>query len=61
MGSLINIGKSKARIYVERKTGVTFDDVEGMDKAELMENFSRLGARIPEGILLVGSPVPARR
>lgn len=67
MGGLINIGKSKAKVYVERKTGVTFDDVAGVGeaKAELQEivsflkdkdKYGRLGARIPKGILLVGPP-----
>jgi cell division protease FtsH len=67
MGGLINIGKSKAKVFLERKTGVTFDDVAGVDeaKAELMEivsflkdrdKYGRLGARIPKGILLVGPP-----
>ncbi|WP_429925683.1 ATP-dependent zinc metalloprotease FtsH (plasmid) [Agrobacterium vitis] len=67
MGGLINIGKSKAKVYLERKTGVTFDDVAGADeaKAELQEivsflkekdKYGRLGARIPKGILLVGPP-----
>jgi cell division protease FtsH len=67
MGGLINIGKSKAKVYLERKTGVTFDDVAGADEAkdELKEivsflrekdKYSRLGARIPKGILLVGPP-----
>lgn len=67
MGGLVNVGKSKARVLVERDTGVTFDDVAGVDeaKAELMEivsflkekeKYGRLGARIPKGILLVGPP-----
>jgi cell division protease FtsH len=67
MGGLVNIGKSKAKVYVERDTGVTFDDVAGVDeaKAELQEivsflndrdRYGRLGARIPKGILLVGPP-----
>jgi cell division protease FtsH len=66
-GSLLAVGKSRARIYLERGTGVTFDDVAGVDeaKAELEEivDFlrnptvrSRLGARLPKGILLVGPP-----
>ncbi|MBX5085770.1 ATP-dependent zinc metalloprotease FtsH [Rhizobium lentis] len=67
MGGLINIGKSRAKVYLERKTGVTFEDVAGADeaKAELQEivsflkekdKYGRLGARIPKGILLVGPP-----
>ena len=67
MGGLINIGKSKAKVYVERETGVSFEDVAGVDEAklELMEivsflkdkdKYGRLGARIPKGILLVGPP-----
>jgi cell division protease FtsH len=67
MGGLINIGKSKAKVYLERDTGVTFEDVAGVDeaKAELQEivsflknkdKYGRLGARIPKGILLVGPP-----
>jgi len=64
---LLSIGKSKAKVYVESDTQVTFDDVAGVDeaKAELVEivdflkdpqSHSRLGARIPKGILLVGPP-----
>ena len=64
---LLAIGKSKAKVYVESDTRVTFDDVAGVDeaKAELEEivdflkdprSHSRLGARIPKGILLVGPP-----
>src|SRR5690606_38795782 len=67
LGGLVNVGKSKARVLVERDTGVTFDDVAGVDeaKAELQEivsflkdkeKYGRLGARIPKGILLVGPP-----
>ncbi|GEO84629.1 MULTISPECIES: ATP-dependent zinc metalloprotease FtsH [Alphaproteobacteria] len=67
MGGLINIGKSRAKIYVERQTGVTFDDVAGIDEAEAelqeivsflkdKDLYGRLGARIPKGILLVGPP-----
>ncbi len=64
---LMAIGKSKARVYVERSTGVTFDDVAGIDEArgELMEivdflknpqRYRRLGGKIPKGVLLVGAP-----
>lgn len=64
---LLSIGKSRAKVYVESDTKVTFDDVAGVDeaKAELKEivdflkdpkSHSRLGARIPKGILLVGPP-----
>lgn len=67
MGGLMSIGKSHAKVYVETDTGVTFDDVAGVDeaKAELKEivaflrepdRFSRLGAHIPKGILLTGPP-----
>ena len=63
----LTIGKSKARIYSEGDTGVTFDDVAGIDeaKAELQEivdflshadKYKRLGAKIPKGVLLVGPP-----
>ena len=64
---LLAIGKSKAKVYVEHSTGVTFDDVAGIDEArgELMEivdflkqpeRYQRLGGRIPKGVLLVGPP-----
>jgi cell division protease FtsH len=66
-GGLMSIGKSKAKIYVETDTGVRFDDVAGIDEAkeelreivEFLKNpdqYSRLGGRMPKGILLVGPP-----
>lgn len=66
-GGLMQIGKSKAKIYVESNTGVTFADVAGVDEAkdELREvvdflkapgDYGRLGGRMPKGILLVGPP-----
>ncbi len=64
---LLSIGKSKAKVYVESDTRVTFEDVAGVDEAKVeLEEIvdflkdsaahSRLGARIPKGILLVGPP-----
>lgn len=66
-GGLMQIGKSKARIYVETDTKVSFDDVAGVDEAkdELREivaflrdpnGYGKLGARMPKGVLLVGPP-----
>lgn len=66
-GGLMQIGKSKAKVYVESNTGVTFDDVAGVDEAkdELKEiidflkdpqGYGRLGGRMPKGVLLVGPP-----
>ncbi|MET3660303.1 ATP-dependent zinc metalloprotease FtsH [Aquamicrobium ahrensii] len=66
-GGLMQIGKSKAKVYVQTDTGVTFADVAGVDeaKAELQEivdflkdpeEYGRLGGRMPKGVLLVGPP-----
>lgn len=63
----LTVGKSKARIYAEGNTGVTFGDVAGEDeaKAELEEiveflkhpdKYTKIGAVIPKGVLLVGPP-----
>lgn len=66
-GGMMAIGKSRAKIYVEKDTKVTFADVAGVDEAkeELSEvigflkdpkKYGRLGARVPKGVLLVGPP-----
>ncbi len=66
-GGMMQIGKSKAKVYIEKKTGVTFNDVAGIDEAEeeLIEvveflknpqKYQRLGGHIPKGVLLVGPP-----
>src|SRR5882724_7441065 len=66
-GGFMMVGKSKAKIYVEADTKVTFADVAGVDeaKAELEEivdflkdprKHGRLGGRMPKGVLLVGPP-----
>ncbi|MDF2371017.1 MAG: ATP-dependent zinc metalloprotease FtsH [Rhizobiaceae bacterium] len=67
MGGMMNIGRSKAKVYMETETGVTFDDVAGVDQAKLelqevvsflrdKEKYEVLGAHVPKGILLVGPP-----
>jgi cell division protease FtsH len=66
-GGLMSIGKSKAKIYMEKDINIHFEDVAGIDeaKAELQEvieflktpqKFQRLGGKIPKGVLLVGAP-----
>nr|WP_066340735.1 ATP-dependent zinc metalloprotease FtsH [Azohydromonas lata] len=66
-GGLMSIGKSKAKVYMQQETGVSFKDVAGIDEAreELMEvveflrspeRYKRLGGKIPKGVLIVGAP-----
>ncbi|MGI0493001.1 ATP-dependent zinc metalloprotease FtsH [Alkalinema pantanalense CENA528] len=66
-GGALTVGKSNARIYAEGNTGVTFDDVAGVDEAKVelqeivdflkhAEKYARLGAKIPKGVLLIGPP-----
>ena len=66
-GSFLTLGRKKAKVYMEDEVGVTFDDAAGVDEAkeELVEvieylkspeKFTRLGGKLPKGILLVGPP-----
>ena len=66
-GMMGNFGKSKAKVYMEKQTGVTFRDVAGQDEAkeslqeiiDFLHNpgkYTELGAKLPKGALLVGSP-----
>ena len=66
-GMMGNFGASKAKMYMEKKTGVTFQDVAGQDEAkeslqeiiDFLHNpqkYAEIGAKLPKGALLVGSP-----
>lgn len=66
-GQILNFGKSKARFQMDAETGISFDDVAGIEEAkeELQEvvgflkqpeKFTAVGARIPKGVLLIGPP-----
>ncbi len=66
-GGIMGVGKSNAKVYVQKETGVTFADVAGEDEAKesLVEvvdflhdpdKYTRIGAKLPKGALLVGPP-----
>ena len=66
-GGAMGVGKSTAKVYVEKKTGVTFKDVAGQDEAkeslqevvDFLHNpkkYTQIGAKLPKGALLVGPP-----
>lgn len=66
-GGVMGVGKSNAKVYVEKKTGVTFADVAGQDEAketltemvDFLHNpgkYTKIGAKLPKGALLVGPP-----
>ena len=67
MGGMMNVGKANAKVYMEKSTGVTFADVAGQDEAkesleeiiDFLHNpgkYTAIGAKLPKGALLVGSP-----
>ncbi|WP_243093311.1 ATP-dependent zinc metalloprotease FtsH [Pseudoflavonifractor sp. AF19-9AC] len=67
IGGIGNVGKSNAKVYVEKSTGVTFRDVAGQDEAkeslqeviDILHNpqkYTEIGAKLPKGALLVGPP-----
>ena len=67
MGPAAGMGESKAKVYMEKQTGVTFKDVAGQDEAkeslqeiiDFLHNpqkYAEIGAKLPKGALLVGSP-----
>ena len=66
-GGIMGVGKSNAKVYIQKETGVTFADVAGEDEAkeslteivDFLHNparFTRIGAKLPKGALLVGPP-----
>ena len=62
-GGMMGVGKSNAKVYVEKTTGVTFKDVAGQDEAkeslDFLHNpkkYREIGAKLPKGALLVGPP-----
>ena len=71
-GGMMGIGKSNAKMYVEKQTGVTFKDVAGQDEAkeslqevvDFLHNpgkYTSVGAKLPKGALLVGLREQVRR
>ena len=71
-GGMMGVGKSNAKVYVEKETGVTFQDVAGQEEAkeslrELVDflhnpgKYSQIGAKLPKGALLVGPPGGGQR
>lgn len=63
----MGVGKNKAKVYVQKETGITFKDVAGQDEAkeslqevvDFLENpgkYTTIGAKLPKGALLVGPP-----
>ncbi len=66
-GGIMGVGRNNAKVYVQKETGVTFKDVAGQDEAkeslqevvDFLHNpakYSKIGARLPKGALLVGPP-----
>ncbi|MEE0420612.1 MAG: ATP-dependent zinc metalloprotease FtsH [Lachnospiraceae bacterium] len=66
-GGVMGVGKNKAKVFAQKETGVTFKDVAGQDEAkeslqevvDFLENpgkYSKIGAKLPKGALLVGPP-----
>ena len=66
-GGMMGVGKSRAKMYMQKETGVTFRDVAGQDEAkeslqecvDFLENpgkYTQIGAKLPKGALLVGPP-----
>ena len=64
---VLSVGKARAKIYADREVGITFHDVAGIDEAkqelaeiveflQTPEKYTRLGGKIPKGVLLVGAP-----
>ena len=70
-GGPMGVGKSTAKVYVQKETGITFKDVAGEDEAkeslqevvDFLHNpgkYAKIGAKLPKGALLVGLPEPVR-